>query len=826
MGNLTAVIDQLGSRTTYSYDDLNFRHYMTGLENPLGQALIRNVYDNEGLLIAICDANGDIVSLDGCASFDPDASTRSETTFNARGFREDFIYDDRGNLLIERNFMQNGDILDTVRSYDADNNVLSKTDPEGNAVSFSYDEQGNLLTVTDPSDVRTLTLTYNALNLPETKCDELDNCTLYTYDEMRKLRFVEDSLGGITEFRYNSLGQLEDRIDAEGNTWQFDYDSFGFLTSTSDPLGNSTLLLYRPSGDLEAVIDRNGREIVYEYDDAHRLVSETWDTSPATVYTYNYNVAGQMTSTVTADSVMAFEYTNTGLLERIDNAGTPGAPAVVMTYRFDENQNVTRVSDSLGGVTAYEYDELDRMISVRQDGTGVNEKRVDWVEDDAGLIRELRRYQDLIGTLPVTHTFFDYECRGCPHRMSVIEHRKATDNSTVHDIQINRDPVGNILQLVDAEGTHDYSYDDAYRLSSADHPDGGVQADEFYTYDLVGNRLSAHRSTSYNYSYQLGAGGNQLSQDDQFEYDYDNNGNLIRKTDRGTGLITAYTYDHRDRLVSIIDFALNGDPVTQLAYKYDAADRRILVNDNGTLSHFIYDATNPVLKLDDSGSVRVRRMYSRQTDGILADEVLGQTRWFLTDQVGNIRDLINNDSQLINHYTYDSFGVTLEESASAQENDLFFNSREFNQDSGIGFYRSRSYSPELGRFLQKDPLTPFNYSFVDNNPLIFNDPTGEVAALEYGLMLYCKATNLAGQLKNPAVERIYKAGFGNIISGLSGGPVDDPETIIRELVMGVNELWVQLFNTASGGLKLKFNKSGAIGIDVIGTLTGTVCTFN
>jgi RHS repeat-associated protein len=830
LGNLIAVIDQLGGRTTLRYDDPNFRHYMTGLENPLGQTLVRNVYDNDGVLVAICDANGDIVSLDGCASFDPDAGTRSETTFNARGFREDFIYDEKGNLLIKRNFMQNGDILDTVHSYDADNNVLSKTDPEGNTASFSYDGQGNLLTVTDPSGVRTVTLTYNDLNLPETKCDELDNCTFFTYDEKRNLRFVEDPLGAITEFRYNSLGQREAKIDAEGNTWQFDYDAFGFLTAIIDPLGNSTLLLYTPSGDLEAVIDRNGREIIYEYDDAHRVISETWDTSPPTVFTYDYNAAGQMTSAVTPDSVMAFEYTNTGLLERLDNTGAPGAPAVIMTYTFDENQNVTRVSDSLGGETVYEYDELDRMVSVRQEGAGVNEKRVDWIEDDAGLIRELRRYRDLAGTLPVSHTFFDYECRGCPHRMSAIEHRNATDNSMVHNIQINRDPVGNILQLVDAEGTHDYGYDDVYRLSWADHPAGGVQADEFYTYDLVGNRLSSHRSASYDFSYQLGAGGNQLSQDDQFEYDYDNNGNLIRKTDRSTGLITGYTYDHRDRLVSVIDYALNGDPVKQVSYKYDAADRRILVNDNGSLSHYFYDATNPVLKLDDSGNVRVRRMYSRQTDDVLTDEVLGQTRWFLTDQVGNVRDLVDNDSQSINHYTYDSFGVTLDESASALENDLTFNSREFNQDTGIGFYRSRSYSPELGRFLQEDPRSPFNYFFVDNNPLIFNDPTGEVAALEYGLRLYCGAKNLAEKIEDPdprnwgnakAVNRIYKAGMGNIAIALSGGTPDDPATIRKQIEIGVAELWVQLWNDASANVKLQVDESGEIGLD----LSGTLCSF-
>jgi len=470
------------------------------------------------------------------------------------------------------------------------------------------------------------------------------------------------------------------------------------------------------------------------------------------------------------------------------------------------------------------------MRSVLHSGTGVNAKRVDRVNDDAGLIRELRRYKDLIGSLPVTHTFFDYDCLGCPHRMSDIEHRNGVDNSVVHDIQIQRDPAGNISQFDDAEGTHDYTYDDVYRLTGADHPSGGSQPDEFYTYDAVGNRLSAHLSTSYNYSYLLGDGGNQLSQDDQFDYEYDNNGNLILRTESSTGLTTEYSYDHRDRLVSVVDRALNGDPLNQLAYQYDAADRRIRVDEDGDVSHFIYDANNPVLTLDGSGDVKVRRMYTRQTDGIIADEVQGQTRWFLTDQVGTVRDLVDNDSQLINHYVYDSFGVLLDELAGAPENNLKFNAREFNQDSGIGFYRSRSYSPGLGRFLQEDPLSPFNYSYVDNNPLIFSDPTGEVAALEYGLRLYCGATSLAESIEKidprnwgqgKAVSRIYEAGMGNIISALSGGPVDDPETIRLQLEIAVKELWVQLFNNASGTVQLQVNDSGGLEID----LTGSLCNL-
>jgi hypothetical protein len=69
-----------------------------------------------------------------------------------------------------------------------------------------------------------------------------------------------------------------------------------------------------------------------------------------------------------------------------------------------------------------------------------------------------------------------------------------------------------------------------------------------------------------------------------------------------------------------------------------------------------YDGLNPMLKLNSSGQIISRRLYSRGLDGILADEAGGQTRWFLTDQVGTVRDLIANDGSVITHYVYASFG--------------------------------------------------------------------------------------------------------------------------------------------------------------------------
>ena len=61
-------------------------------------------------------------------------------------------------------------------------------------------------------------------------------------------------------------------------------------------------------------------------------------------------------------------------------------------------------------------------------------------------------------------------------------------------------------------------------------------------------------------------------------------------------------------------------------------------------------------------------------------------------------------------------------------------------DFGLMFYNARFYSPSLGKFIQPDSIVPdpgraigFNrYSYVNNNPVNFTDPSGHIMEGEYG----------------------------------------------------------------------------------------------
>jgi YD repeat-containing protein len=56
-----------------------------------------------------------------------------------------------------------------------------------------------------------------------------------------------------------------------------------------------------------------------------------------------------------------------------------------------------------------------------------------------------------------------------------------------------------------------------------------------------------------------------------YSYSYDAEGNLIERTNIATGAVTDYTWDARDRLTEVTDYASAGGPATQaVQYYYDA----------------------------------------------------------------------------------------------------------------------------------------------------------------------------------------------------------------------------------------------------------------
>jgi RHS repeat-associated protein len=95
---------------------------------------------------------------------------------------------------------------------------------------------------------------------------------------------------------------------------------------------------------------------------------------------------------------------------------------------------------------------------------------------------------------------------------------------------------------------------------------------------------------------------------------------------------------------------------------------------------------------------------------------------YLTDGNKNVIVLLDDNGKFQAKYTYDPYGKLLNsQGPSADENPFRFSSEYFDDESGLVYYIHRYYSPELGRWLSRDPIGEkggWNLYIVVNNNII------------------------------------------------------------------------------------------------------------
>jgi RHS repeat-associated protein len=339
-GTVADTIDGLNDKTSYGYDGQGRQDSQT---DPDGRTTT-SVIDPAGFVTSTTNASGQTTTMT------PDAAGQlSGVSYSDGAQSVSYGYDEDG----QKTSMTDGTGT-TTWTYDVFGDITSKTTGAGETVGYGYDDAGNQTSIAYPDEATPVSQTYNADN---------------------QLASVTDWNGNKTTFGYSPDGTLQATVYPNGDTVTNGYDTTDTLTSTTVTDSGSTLATYgygRNPAEAVSSTTSSAGSASYGYTTDEQLASETngsattsfgYDAAnnPTTVGTATqaFDAAGQLTTSGST----SFTYDAEG--ER--TAATP-ASGTATSYSYNQAGQLTSVTNG-NGTSSYTYDGDGLTATQTQSGT-------------------------------------------------------------------------------------------------------------------------------------------------------------------------------------------------------------------------------------------------------------------------------------------------------------------------------------------------------------------------------------------------------------------------------------------------------------------------
>ena len=743
IGNLVKSVTSKGVVTKYSYDmDGNELSKEESKEDGSDSIIIKHSYDANGNILTETDANGNVTK---------------------------YQYN-KNNKVIS---VTNANNQKTTYSYDKNGNIISKTNWLGNTITYEYDELDRKVKEIDPYGNVVITLEYNDVGTQKTSTDALGNKTEFEYDNNRRLISVKDPEGSIKKTIYNTLGNVEAEVDGNGNITKYNYDKFGNLievVKNNNGISESTKYTYDNNGNMLSQEDSTGNVTRFEYNVLNKVSKKIYPQSGTGEETYvYYGDANLKEYTDRNGNTTTYTYDVHGRLIKQITTNKLSDNTIVIENTYDNNGNILSIKDS-SGLTEYTYDKLNGIISKKVSSIGEIKYEYDIVTlidglqegyyaskviyPDGNIVIKIYDKNDRLVEVRDGNNITKYTYNINSSLKEIVlpngyvesyEYYKDTTNKSV----INKKNTGeiiatytyfydnakNIIKKIDDKGTTTYTYDTLNRVKVVTEPTKTIT----YSYDASGNRdkeeiLENGILTIKKYTYDA---NNRLlklaitvsgSEEKTTEYTYDKNGNELSETtiDSTTGKTISnvtYEYDLLNQQVKVIT-ADN----KEIHYSYNGEGLRVYKSVNGNVTRYLYEGLNAIYETDKDGN---KTASSIKGINLISRSVNGKELYYLYNGHKDVVALADKEGKIIATYYYDTFGV-LTDSTGEADNPIRYSGYQYDEETGLYYLNARMYDSSVARFLQedtytgdiKDPLSLNLYTYCQNNPLIYDDPTG------------------------------------------------------------------------------------------------------
>jgi len=531
---------------------------------------------------------------------------------------------------------------------------------------------------------------YDALNRLVKTIDALCNPTLSTYDAVGNLTLLTDAMSNSTNYEYDNLYRLKKELYADGTEKIFGYDDVGNVTSRTDNKSDITQ---------------------YSYDNNYRLINRNYpDTNDDN---FTYDAAGRMLTANNHHGNIAFNYDGANrLLNETLNGKTTG-------YQYDISNRNRTLSYPSGRTITEVYDQRNRLTALQEGGNDL----VNWFYDADNRIEAKAYINGSISTYSYNNNNWT----------TGINHTNATNFT---DLIYTHDKEGNKTStefLHKTNHSEKYTYDAKYRLTNFEKGtlvNGNINmpvTQTQYNLDALGNRIDVTKDVLVD-SYTT----NEMNEYTQIATPYiinpvnDDNGNLIED---GNG--KGFGYDYENRLVAIA----GEDGTFSITYKYDALGRRIEKSVAGNTTHYYYDGARVIEEQNVSNNTSTTFAYGTWIDDVVNMQRDGQNYFYHQNHLGSVVAVTDANGNIVEQYEYDAYGkVTVydadfnPQNNSTINNPYLFIGRRFDPESQLYYYRARHYDPNIGRFMQRDPLGYVDgmnlFEYVGGNVVNWVDPSG------------------------------------------------------------------------------------------------------